>query len=1514
MKKRKLLLGFDVGSTSVKTAVIDADTGSLLHTSYKRHNLRQVECLLTMTEELRRTFPDAADGATTEVSAVFCGSGGGGIAERLGVPHIQEVFANSLAIQEYYPRTRTAIELGGQDAKIIFFSTDENDGRVKADDMRMNGVCAGGTGAFIDQIAELLHISPEQFNSFAKKGSRVYEISGRCGVFAKTDIQPLLNQGAAREDIALSCFHAIVKQTIGGLAQGRDIRAPLLLQGGPIVFNPVLAKVFGTRLGLSGKDVTIPEQKEVFIALGAALSLTSYFAGKREFVSLEILMDLLLKEKDRIKDSSLSAVPLFESQWDYAVFKARHSASGFEPAGVKKSRQYSPGFTIDGYLGLDVGSTTTKFVLINREEEVIHRFYRNNDGDPLTVLKQGLASMYRNFRDRRLHLNVLGAGATGYGGDMAAAGYGADYKTVETVAHAEASLHLNPEVSFILDVGGQDMKAIYLGDGIITNIVVNEACSAGCGSFIETFAKSMGVVPEQIARLALTSTAPARLGSRCTVFMNSSIISAQKNGKSDADILAGICRSVIDNIFTKVLRVTNMNALGPVILVQGGTFKNDGVLRAFEQYIGKPVLRPEHPEEMGAYGTALLTKKAIEEQVRKKGFYHSGFHPLESIDSLTFTRESGIACPFCPNTCLRTVLKFGNGRYFITGNKCPKGEVLSDKFDLRGKLKLSAIIHKTESVPDLLRTQVRLLFKDYPVEKISRERNIRIGLPRNLEFWESMPFWRSLFKALGFTVVVSPGSSTELYEKGLGMVPSDTVCFPAKLGHGHIRALADAGVDRIFMPMMIRMPKENRTATGTHMCSIVQGYPLVIEKSDDPKKRYGIPFDTPAFHWENEKLKVRQTIDYVNGTFGIPRMEVFRAIKEADKAFLSYKKELLGEGRKVLDSLGRTYPFAVVIAGRPYHADELVNHTVSALFTRMGIPVMVLESLPNLHSQNLAGVRVETTIPFHTRMLGGTFCVAKNPALELVQIVSFGCGHDAILSDEMARILRESGSRKEMLILKLDETDIQGPLKLRVRSFVETVELKRKKFNPDLEKSKYRELKSAFSVRFDRKDKREKTVLAPNLSPGFSRVISEAMKREGFTMFQMPLANERAIELGKKYVHNDMCYPSQINIGEALALLEGGEFKPDQVALGLAKNCDDCRAGQYAVIARKALDEAGYPEVPIMTSGSDTKRMHPGARFGIRFQLNMVWGLCFLDGLEMMRRRLRPFEANHGSADALFDGWLGKISEMVVRSRKKALKLCADAVADFNALPLRQAGPGTRPKIGIVGEILVNYHPGSNRHIERYLEDNDMEVIIPPLLDFFRRGYVIDKNKAIRRLVPHPVLTWFGSSIPNDIIGFVKSKVAGVLGNFSYYAPSASIRSLVRNIQDLIDVSYIVGEGWLLPAEIIQMIRDGVSSVIIVQPFGCLPNHITGRGMIKAIKSINPQVQILSLDYEPDTSMANIENRLQLLIMHAKERFAEKEKYSPFSAPLRAEGTPAAAGNREAKPLKKQGDVSAHVS
>ncbi|MCX7786442.1 MAG: acyl-CoA dehydratase activase [Spirochaetes bacterium] len=1468
MKRASLLVGIDIGSTTVKVVVWESEGRKLLFSTYQRHYSSQIDTLRSILEELFPRF-DAP------LQFAICGSGGLEIAQALRVPYVQEVVANSFAIKEFYPETSVAIELGGQDAKVIFFRKEGD--RLVTHDMRMNGSCAGGTGAFLEQIAEILHIPLGEFNSYAERGTHVYEISGRCGVFAKTDIQPLLNQGVSKEDIALSAFHAIAKQTIGGLAQGMTITPPVIFEGGPLTFNPVLVRVFQERLHLEDHQIILPQHPELIVALGAALALLKLPKETKESLgnnspSWDIFRNALdsLKERNayRLEEES---VPFFTSEEEREEFQRTYGFQDFIPPTIP------PGTTLKGYIGIDAGSTTSKFVLMDEQGKLINAFYSNNQGDPLRVIHQGLILLRDTYRNQGVDLQILGAGTTGYGEVLFAKAFDADYHTVETVAHAEAALSVDPKVSFILDIGGQDMKAIYIQNGIITGITLNEACSAGCGSFLETYAASLGVPVHQIATLAFESKHPSRLGSRCTVFMNSSIITEQKNGKSLEDILAGLCRSIIDNVFTKVIRTSNLNAIGNRILVQGGTFRNDAVFRALQLYTGKSVTRAPYPGLMGAMGIALLTKRFVEQKIRSEGSYRSRFIPLETLEHFSYTKEPSSICPFCMNACNRSILRFSNGKYFVTGNRCERGEILEGKPPPRS------------IIPDMVRRHEELLLSDYKPRILSEPRKCRIGIPRVLEFYESLPYWKALFTSLGFQVVLSRRSSYPLFEAGLKNVPSDTVCFPAKLGHGHVLDLVAQGVDRIFWPMMIRIPKKNPTAQGGEMCPIVQGYPMVVDKSDEPFSRYGVPFDHPTFHWYDRDLKHEQTIHYIKQTYSIPESFIEMAIQEAEIAHSRFRNQMERETEQILHRY--TNPsvdkdpnsFAVIISGRPYHADPLIHHGLTSLFTSQGIPVLSALFLPRLSEIDLQSVRMETYNPYHTRMLEAALFAARHPNLELVQLVSFGCGHDAIISDEMARILKET-SGKELLVLKLDEGEARGPLNIRIKSFVETIRAKRRnRIQKGEPVNNFKPLSPPFPVQYLKSDRKRRTILIPNLSPAFSYMTGRILEEQGFSVKVLDVADRNAIELGKRYVHNDICFPAQVNIGEILAELQRGHLHPKEVVAGLAKNCVACRAGQYAALCRKALDEAGYPEVPIITTGTeDDKQMHPGFRFSIGARYKLLWGLRMVDALETMLRRIRPYETTQGTSDRLFQLHLKRIADSLPKGTKQGLHALEDAVEDFNCIPLRSIP--RKPRVGIVGEILMNYHPGANRFIEAYLERNGMEIVLPGMIEFFRKGNIAERHMAFRRLHPHPVFLSMKVELLEWIFGKAHDAVVHVMERFKYGEEPYSIKEISQNTLDLIDPTYQIGEGWLMPGEIIQLAKMGIHSFVILNPFGCMPNHITGRGMIKTLKTLFPQIQILSLDFDPDTSFANIENRLQMLILTAME--LEERNRKPYSQPI----------------------------
>lgn len=1464
-----LWVGVDVGSTTVKIAVVRPSDGTLLHYCYRRHNAMQAQVVQELLLEAHALFPGQS------FAVAFCGSGGQPFAECSSAFFVQEVVANALAVRKMYPETKVAIELGGQDAKVIFFEKDPTTGKLIASDMRMNGVCAGGTGAFVDQVAELLRIKTEEFESYASKGTKIYEISGRCGVFAKTDIQPLLNQGVAKEDIALSSFHAIAKQTIGGLAQGMEIKPPVLFEGGPLTFNHTLVRVFKERLGLSDAQAIVPERSEVLVAWGAALSIGAMFMDKTCGYEQQGSLDALRHfSENRHNDSESEMPPFFADEAERSEFIKRHPLSD--------GRYTAPavGSTVRAYLGVDAGSTTTKLVLLDEQENVIDSFYAGNQGDPLQVLKNALVQLAERYNEYGVKLEVLGVGTTGYGEQLFARALHADYHTVETVAHSRAARQLRPDVSFILDIGGQDMKAISVQDGVVTGIILNEACSSGCGSFIETYARSLGMPMEQIAELAFRSKAPSKLGSRCTVFMNSSIITEQRDGKKPEDIIAGICRSIIDNVFTKVIRLRNLDTLGQIVVVQGGTFKNDAVLRAFEQHTGLIPIRPERPGEMGAIGIALLTKQHVEAQKAVSPAWKSAFIGLDAMENFSWDKRPGQVCTFCSNSCSRTVVTFSDGSHHVTGNRCERGEVFADPDDPETKKIVAEINRKMLSVPDMIKRANQLLVKDYQPKVLVEPHGKSIGIPRVLEFWSSLPFWKAFFTALGYRVVISRQSDYGLFEEGLHSVPSDTVCFPAKLVHGHVLDLVKKKVDCVFLPTMIAVPSDHAKFQATAVCPVVQGYPAVVRNSDDPEGKYGVPIVQPTFHWFDNALRRSQSVDWFHENWQLSRKLVDQAVSEGERALDSYRGTLQEEGAKVLQAVREKGEFAVVIAGRPYHADMLINHHVANHFTSMGIPVLTVESLPGVFDQEIPGqTRMEAVNSYHMRLLGATMVACNESAIELVQIVSFGCGHDATLSDEIMRMLRER-SEKELLMLKLDEGDVRGPVSIRVKSFIETVRARRAS---QLEK-KTKTIGPIFTAPFLKEDVATRTILIPNLSPAFSLLCAKIFEGQGYKTEHLPLADKRAFELGKKYVHNDICFPAQVNIGEGLRWLEQHPEVPHaEVAMGLAKNCENCRAGQYAVLCRKALDEAGYPDIPIITTGRDTKGMHPGFKAGLDFRLRMLWGMTIMDAVESMVRAVRPYEVNKGQALEVYNYWIRELMVQAATDKRKALKMLDQAVEAFNAIPVDRSV--RKPRVAVLGEILMKYHPSANGYVEEYLFEHGMEVIQPGMLDFFRRDEMIRLEKVKRGLIQKPFLNWI---IGGVAASFYKRAVVTVekrLKKFKLYEHHADCYEMADMIEGMVDRTYVTGEGWLIPAEILAQAEHGVNSFVIVQPFACLANHISGRGLTKAVKAQHPHIQVLSLDYDPDTSLANIENRLQMLIINAREL----ERIHPHAAPAQGE-------------------------
>ncbi|MCD7834787.1 MAG: acyl-CoA dehydratase activase [Lachnospiraceae bacterium] len=1521
---RPFLVGVDVGSTTTKIVVTDPETKQILYSDYRRHNAAQVHSVCLALDAFMENFPDAV------LRLALTGSGGGEIAKRLGVPYIQEVVANSIALRVYYQEVGTAIELGGQDTKMIFFHRDAATGALNVSDMRMNGSCAGGTGAFIDEIAKVLKTPVEEFNALAQQGSCVYDISGRCGVYAKTDIQPLLNQGVSRQDLALSAFHAIAKQTIGGLAQGLDIEKPVVFEGGPLTFNPRLIGVFAERLGLSPEETLIPERPEIMIAYGAALSLESMFAARTSVYTPGQLRERLEMpaHSGQLQDDPSTEVrcpknggqatsaaaadfcasgdstggsagtaavgtydpskPYFSSEEELERFLARHT--------LKECIPYQPqrGETVRAYLGIDSGSTTTKFVLMDEQENILDSFYSPNEGEPLMVAKKALLAVRDRYRAAGAELSILAAGSTGYGEMLFSKAWSTECHMVETVAHARAAAKYVDDATFILDIGGQDMKAIWVDHGIVTNIVVNEACSSGCGSFLENFASSLHIPVKEIAKTAFASKQPAVLGSRCTVFMNSSIVTEQRNGKQSGDIMAGLCRSIIENVFTKVIRISNLDSLGDTIVVQGGTFQNDAVLCALEQYTGREVTRAPYPGLMGAIGAALLTKEHCE---ASEGLGCT-FIGLDAVEQFSYTQESNSPCPFCTNHCKRTIVRFSNGNSWITNNRCERGEILGDPKDVHVREQLKEKKAEKDRVPNLFRLREDLLFREYPYPKVSKEaRGITIGIPRVLSFWETMPFWTTFWKSLGFDVRISDKSTRKIYENGLSTVTSDTVCFPAKLVHGHIRNLVEKGknkdgsvetpphfvrrqdepskkvrcakdgsVDRIFMPSITTVNSENTEKTSESMCAVVKGYPIVIRNSDNPEKRWGIPFDAPLFHWHKTTDRNHQLTKYMEETFGIPAEETMQAIAAGDEAQETFSRELKKAGQKIIDQVEKEGSYAVVLASRPYQNDALVNHDLPEMFTSLGIPVLTADSVPGIDKVDLSRSRLDIVNNYHARMLSTAILAAQSEHLEYVQIVSFGCGHDAYLSDEIIRLMKEI-SGKTPLVLKVDESDIQGPLRIRVRSFVETVEMRRRK----KEALRVHELPDPYPVKFTKADRREKILLVPNTSHAFARLMAAAMGSQHHMKAEpLDIGREEAIRLGKQYVHNDICFPAQIVIGEALAALRSGKYDDKDVTIAMAKYIGDCRLTHYSALLRKALDDAGYSHVPILTNDDvDYHNLHPGYKLSMLASIKIAFCLPMIDELEELLRKIRPYEKVPGSANRAFEA---AMDELICGLEKHGLNGARHGfkkgIELMKNIDYDRSHP--KPRVLIVGEYLLNFHPGANHDIEDYLEKNGFEIIEAKMTDVIQKTYFYQDAQNKEYQLDRKLTEKAWPATVNEVFDFAHNVSDSIACEHPLYERPARLPELVHDSDPIIHHTFDAGEGVLIPGEILHHAKKGCRSFVILQPFGCLPNHVVGRGISKKLKEIYPDAQILPLDYDPDVSFANIENRLQMLIMNAK--------------------------------------------
>ncbi|MDK7627511.1 acyl-CoA dehydratase activase-related protein [Clostridium perfringens] len=968
-------IGIDAGSTTLKCIVLNEED-KILYSNYERHYSKVREKLIEELENIKGIIENK------KFKIAITGSAGYGISKEYNLPFVQEVFATTLAIKRYYDDVDVAIELGGEDAKIIFLTGGFEE--------RMNSSCAGGTGAFIDQMAHLMGLTVDEMDNLSLKHENIYEIASRCGVFAKTDIQPLLNQGARKEDISASVFQSVVNQTIGGLAQGRSIEGKIMFLGGPLYFCKGLRERFIKTLKLKDNDVVSPENAQVFVAIGSAI----YSKENNKKYEYYELLNIIKENHNEISTMNIID-PLFNSEEEYNEFKERHQKAKVKVSDINN-------YTGDAYIGIDAGSTTTKVVLIDKEDNILYEYYGSNKGNPIEVVKKELKHIYNICGEK---IRIMGSAVTGYGEELIKKAFSIDFGIVETVAHYIAASHFNPKVDFILDIGGQDIKCFKIKDGIVANIMLNEACSSGCGSFIESFANQMGYDVETFSKLGLFAKHGADLGSRCTVFMNSSVKQAQKEGATVEDLSAGLSVSVVKNALYKVIRAKSLDELGRNIIVQGGTMYNDAILRAFEKELGMNVIRPSISGLMGAYGCALYAKR--------KNLKESKIISKEDLES--FTHKSKIAkCGLCTNRCNLTINIFNDGEKYISGNRCEKPT--GNK--------------KSESIPNMYQYKYKKL-REY--ESLDEGKRGTIGLPMVLNMYENIPLWATFFKELGFKVVLSDESNKKMYLKGQHTIPSDTVCYPAKLAHGHIENLISKNIEHIFYPCMSYNFDEG-ISDNCFNCPVVAYYPELLKTN--VKELDSNNFMMEYLSLNNKKLLSKQLYEILNKTFGdIKQKEVKNALEKAYIEYDKYTKHIKEKGEEFIEYAKNNNKKVIVVAGRPYHIDPEINHGIDKVLSSLGIVVLTEDSIEVSHEKPKVNILNQWT--YQARLYNAAYYVAKNKDMELIQLVSFGCGTDAITSDEVKDILERNN--KIYTQLKIDETNNLGAAKIRIRSLLEAI-------------------------------------------------------------------------------------------------------------------------------------------------------------------------------------------------------------------------------------------------------------------------------------------------------------------------------------------------------------------------------------------------------------------------------------------------------------------------------------------
>ncbi|MCL2040664.1 MAG: acyl-CoA dehydratase activase-related protein [Bacteroidales bacterium] len=1491
-RKGNYRVGIDVGSTTIKTVFLD-ENGDIVFSDYRRHHADVERNLVKAFMLAYRRLGDCC------MDVVLTGSVGMGFAERFGIPFVQEVVASVALIQEKFPEIHTFIDIGGEDAKMIFFE----EGR--SPDIRMNGSCAGGTGAFIDQMASLLGVEVEELSRLAESAENVYPIASRCGVFSKTDVQNLISRNVSKNDIAASVFNAVAMQVIASLSRGYEVKPKIFFCGGPFAFIPALQKAFMKMLSLEANDCVFHENAQIVPAWGAATVQrtqmtqktpinTDFIEGGKRIGLKEALEEFGRRVKkitsrhcegDSPKQSSSHGVldpqkrsgllhsvrndddghndnadsrndeiphvaPLHsESLISTGMPKIFQNAQDFEQWKKEKDThrvQRRPLDEIDEdtlcFLGVDSGSTTTKIVLTDREDRVLFDHYVRNEGNSLQAFVDGLKALKEKRHGKPL--KISGSAVTGYGENLLKAAFNLDFGMIETIAHYMAARKISPHVSFILDIGGQDMKAAFIENGSIKRLEINEACSSGCGSFIEGFANMLNYPVAEFAQMACLSENPCDLGTRCTVFMNSKVKQAMREGAKIQDIAAGLAYSVVKNCLYKVLKLKDAKELGDHIVVQGGTFRNLSVVRALELLTNRSVSFSDMPELMGALGAALYAKE------------HAAETPTvlldELIDSQKFETDLTL-CTGCENNCYVKAFLFANGNTYYSGNKCEK--IFSNKSE------------GFEKGANLYKEKHDSLFVHRKSVEKGKER-FTVGIPRGLNMYENYPFWHALFTECGIRVVLSGASTNKLYEKGLNSVMSDNICFPAKLMHGHVLDLVAKKVDRIFFPYIIFEQKEDAKAINTFNCPVVTGYSDVLKSAINTEAKFNIPIDAPTVTFADKKLLFKACKKYLND-IGISGNSVIKAaFEKALEAQQNHFLTISSHAKEIIEKARNTNRMVILLAGRPYHSDPLIQHKISDSIADMGIDVITEDVVRFSEEADKTFNEIQSISQwaYPNRIFkAAAYAANSEDNLHYVQLTSFGCGPDAFIVDEVNDILKRKG--KTLTLLKIDDVNNIGSLRLRIRSMVESLAFG---------KHERKELPIVKTPAFEQKDRHRK-IIAPYFAEGYSELLPTIFKLMDIELEILPSSNPESVTEGLKYANNEICYPATLVVGDIIKALKSGKYDPNDIAVAITQTGGQCRATNYIAMIKKAMLSAGFKDIPVVSVafGNDMINEQPG--FELKWRKSIIptfFALLYADCLTKFYYAALPREKEKGAAERLRYKFIDAAKPYIAAKKRKALyKLLEQAAEAFNDIII----PNDKiPVIGVVGEIYVKYNSFSHKNILQWLSEQGVETVAPSLYNFFLSAFVSGKIRKLHNTETGGLPIWLNDALYNVVYSFVK-KFDRIASKFRYYRPFADLRHDAHLASKIINLSAQFGEGWLIPAELANFAEQGVYNAISLQPFGCIANHVISKGIEKQVKKIYPEMQMLFLDFDADSSEANVLNRLHFMVKNARERAGRKE-------------------------------------